>query len=495
MTSLWLDGRAHVETDALIPGSTVDDVVVGAGLTGLVTALLLTRSGRRVVVLEARRVGAVTTGNTTAKVSVLQGTRLTKILRTHSMGVAQAYVDGNREGQAWLLHYCDEHGIAYQRRDAVSYAGTLEGTPAARAEYDAASRLGLDVEWVDELDLPFPTFGGVRLADQAQFDPMDVLTELASDVRERGGLIVDGARVLGVDGHGPRTVRSTVGDLDCENVIIATGTPVLDRGLYFAKLRPERSYAMSYRVPGPIPSGMYLSVDSPTRSLRTAPTADGELLLVGGNGHVVGRESATSHNVADLESWTQRYFAGAQRTHRWSAQDYESINAVPFVGAMPRGGGKIYVATGFGKWGMTNAPAAALRLAGLILGGHMEWADTLGHRVTKPTAALTALEVNGSVAVEIVKGWVNAELHRDGSADAEPAEGTGVVRSEGLRPVAVSTVDGVTCKIAAHCTHLAGIVTWNEVERSWDCPLHGSRFTADGTVLEGPATKPLERLG
>jgi Rieske Fe-S protein len=278
-----------------------------------------------------------------------------------------------------------------------------------------------------------------------------------------------------------------------DNVILATGIPFLDRGLYFAKVTPQRSYALAFRVPGTIPRGMYLSADSPTRSLRTALRDGQELLLVGGNGHPVGRHrQRPSELVADLTRWTERYFPGAERTHVWSAQDYQSHNYVPFVGKLPRGGGRIYLATGYSKWGMTNAIAAGLRLSAELLGGNMPWANTLGRRVSKPASAVEAVKANLSIGVAATKGWLVAELRPLSDSDRTPPEGTGVVRSVRGAPVAISTVDGRTCAVSAICTHLGGVLRFNDHEKSWDCPLHGSRFAADGSVLEGPATTNLK---
>lgn len=494
--SLWLDRPAltYANTEPFEPGANYDDVVVGAGLTGLTTALLLARSGRRVAVLEARHIGAVTTGNTTAKLTLLQGHQLSKILDHASHKTAQAYVDGNREGMEWLLRYCTEHGVPVQRRDAFSYAATPEGRETVDREYEAAHSLGLGVTREPDAGLPYPTYGAVRLADQAQFDPMDVLAALAADFTARGGRIFEGVRVQGVDARKPARVKTSRGEVTAEHVILATGIPILDRGLYFAKLTPQRSYALAFRVPGEIPAGMFISVDPPTRSLRTAPEATPsggveERLLVGGNGHEVGRHPSPADCVADLESWTREHFPGAERTHSWSAQDYQSHNEVPFVGWLPRAHGRAFVATGYGKWGMTNAVAAAIRLSGEILGGHMPWADQLGHRVTRPQDLATGAIENAKVGVQATRGWVNAE--RAPVPDAPPAEGEGVVGSEGTEPVGVCTVGGITRKVSAVCTHLGGVVTWNNAETTWDCPLHGSRFSAQGTLLEGPATSDL----
>jgi glycine/D-amino acid oxidase-like deaminating enzyme/nitrite reductase/ring-hydroxylating ferredoxin subunit len=493
LPSVWLDPPPAIETDWFTSGSHYDDVVVGAGLTGLVTALLLARSGRQVAVLEARSVGAVTTGHSTAKVTVLQGTRLSTIVANHTEHVAGAYVDSNREAQEWLRAYCEEHGVEIQRRDAYTYAGTQSGAAAVRREFDIGRRLDLPVEMTDAVELPYPTYGAVCLRDQLQFNPVDVLAALVRELREAGGVVIDGVRVIKVDSGESSEVITSAGRVMANNVVLANGIPFLDRGLYFAKVTAQRSYALAFRVPTQIPRGMYISADSPTRSLRTAMHDGEELLLVGGNGHPVGRQQRDpSELVADLTAWTGKWFDGAERTHVWSAQDYEAHGGVPFVGKLPRGGGHVYLATGYSKWGMTNAVAAALRISGEILDHLPQWARILGTRVSKPASAVRYFSANAAVGLEATKGWLGAELHPLKAEDRTPAEGTGVVGAQRGEPVAVSTVNGTTCALSAVCTHLGGIVRFNDLEKSWDCPLHGSRFAADGTLLEGPATTDLK---
>lgn len=497
MESVWFATHqpTTAETQPLEAGTHFDTLVAGAGLTGLTTALLLARAGQKVGVLEARRIGAVTTGHTTAKVSLLQGLTLSDVLAHQSEEVLRAYVDANREGQAWLLRLLDDHGVDYQRRTAYTYATTDDSQGALRAELDASRRAGLDVEWLEETELPFPVTGAIALRDQAQIHPLEVLDALVRELREHGGTVVEGVRVTDANlsgSKGPLQVATPQGEVTADRLVLATGTPVLDRGGYFAKLVPMRSYATAHRVAGgTTPRGMYLSIDQPTRSLRTLPVGDEELLIVGGNGHVAGRHSSTQDLVDDLGAWTREHFPGAQMTHAWSAQDYMAADRVPYVGVLPRGGGRIYVATGFNKWGMTNAVAAGLNLSGQILEGHMPWAETLSRRSTTPASIVSALSPNLQVAYELAKDWVQAELQH--LPDGAPEEGQGVVGRSGGKPHAVSTVDGVTCKLSAVCTHLGGIVRWNDAEKSWDCPLHGSRFAADGTLLEGPAVHDLAR--
>jgi glycine/D-amino acid oxidase-like deaminating enzyme/nitrite reductase/ring-hydroxylating ferredoxin subunit len=490
MRSLWLDTAPEIPAEPFSPGAGFDSVVVGGGLTGMTTALLLARAGHKVAVLEARRAGAVTTGNTTAKLSLLQGTGLSRITSHHDAELARAYVTGNREGQSWILRFCDENGVGYERRDAVNYAVTDSGAKSLDAEHEACTQAGLGTELGNASTLPFPVRRTLRLADQAQFHPLEVLAALASELRRHGGRLFEGVRVQGASTpkSGGVELKTDAGAVTARNVVLATGIPILDRGGYFAVLKPQRSYCIALEVTDRVPPEMYLSVDTPTRSLRTARVGGRDYLIVGGNGHKVGHHSNTQGLVDDLTRWAREYFPTARPAYSWSAQDYQPAAAVPYVGKVPAGGGHIYAATGYNKWGMTNAVAASLALSAKILGGHMPWADTLYRTRVTPVDALSTARVNAEVGLEMLTGWVSGLAK---SAPASPPEGQGVVVREGRSPIGVCTVDGVEHRVSAVCPHLRGIVSWNTAERTWDCPLHGSRFAADGTVLEGPSTSNL----
>lgn len=494
MTSLWLDGNRTIPADAFVPGTSYDAVVVGAGITGLATALLLARSGMNVAVLEARSVGAGTTGNTTAKLSLLQGTVLSALRRQYSQKIVNAYVEANREGQAWLLRHLEDRAVPFQRRDAYTFAVSDGGADRIRAELAAGRAAGLAVRETADSGLPFRTSSAIMLPDQAQFNPMDVLESLAADFRAHGGTLAVGVRVRNVATAKGVTVRTESGDVHAGHVVLATGMPILDRGLYFAKLKAQQSYAAAFRVPetAPIPSGMYLSAETPGRSLRTYPSEAGELLITGGNGHQVGREPSPKARLDALLEWTRRYFPGAEATHTWSGEDYQATNLMPFFGKLPRGRGKILFATGYNKWGMSNGIAASLALSAEILGGHLPWATTIHHRVTSPAGAGTAVALNADTAKTMATGWAKAETTKPDEGNTIPAEGDGLVVRRGRTPVAVSTVGGTTCRVSAVCTHLGGILSWNDADKTWDCPLHGSRFTSDGEVLQGPTTERLQ---
>ncbi|MFK4851014.1 FAD-dependent oxidoreductase [Microbacterium sp. ZW T6_19] len=502
MTPLWKLGPTVPLGSPFEPGARHDVVIVGAGLTGLSTAVMLADAGLDVAVIDAGVVAELATGANTGKLSLLQGSRLAEIRRHHPASLVRAYVDANRDGMQWLLEFAETAGIPCTRRTDHSYAQERAGLDVLRRQHAAAREAGLAARMVQpaDLDVPFPALGAVALDDQATIDPVRVTQALARRLLASGGTLHEHVRATGAHALPEPRVETTAGPLFAHDIVLATGTPFLDRGLYFMKVRGLRSYCVSFRTSSPVPEGTFISVDGSTRSIRAVAETDGPAdaaqLVVGGGGHPVGRSDGETAAIDDLVAWTRRHFPDAEETHRWSAQDYESHNLIPFVGAMPRGLGRIRFATGYAKWGLTNAPAAAQRLTAEILGTprreRASWMTAIGTRLTVPADLARGAAEGARVAAAAASGWADAE--RRAVPVPQPAEGQGVVANRAARPVGISTVDGVTRAVDAVCTHLGGVLDWNDAECTWDCPLHASRFAPDGRRLEGPAVHDLGRV-
>jgi Rieske Fe-S protein len=237
---------------------------------------------------------------------------------------------------------------------------------------------------------------------------------------------------------------------------------------------------------------MYISTE-PTRSVRSTPYKDGKrLLIVGGEGHTVGQKYDTSTQYGTLEGWAAERYGLTDIHYRWSSQDGTTVDELPYIGTLRRGTDRIYTATGFAKWGMTNGTVAAVVMSDAILGRENDWAPIFDpHRVRLKESAAKFVKENSKVAMHWFRDRV---IHPQRGSFDDLAPGQAAVRSVGVKNLAAYRDDGGELHVlSAVCTHLACIVSWNTAEKSWDCPCHGSRFATDGTVLQGPAVKPLPR--
>lgn len=453
------------EPGVMAPGPLrADVVVVGAGLTGVVTAHLLADGGANVVVLDAGTARSTTTARSTGKLSVLQGTRLARVAR-HGDDVVRDYLAANFAGLGWLRRTLEELDVTVENRDDLTVATAPEQVADVDAVLAVCARQGLAAQWEDDPPYPTRTFGAVRLPGQGQVDPLAMVSALRARLRSRGVPVHDGVRVQQVrrrrSGVALRTNRGAV---LTQHVVLATGTPPGRLGGLFLRLEAGRSLITTWKVtdPAALPPGftdtMSITAGSPVRSLRTA---DG-LLMVGGEGYPVGRERDPARRQAVLDEWARVHLPVDQPERSWAAQDYTSDTGLPLVGPAVPGDDRVLVATGYAKWGLTNGAAAGLALAGRILGDPVEWGPTF-EPWARPPAPRTS---TAATFAEQTKGWACA-----------------ATRPSGQRPGAP--------RVSRVCPHAGGVVRWNEQEQSWDCPVHGSRFAPDGTVLEGPATEDL----
>jgi len=486
MGSLWRDGVEAGAVDDLPRERDCDVLVVGAGLVGLTVAVQLAHAGRRVVVLDAAEPGSLTTGGSTGKVTLLQGARLSTVRERNSIEVAAAYLEACRNGAAWLRALLSGHDEGYEEATAYSFATTAAGAEQLAAEHDVARELGLGVRWGDPAECPVEARSVLALDDQFMLDPMVLVRRLVTIARVARIPVVAGCRVLDVRSSGSgHEVETERGVLRADELVLATGTPIVDRGLTFARTTPSRSHVAAFATGSRRLAGMHLKVDGPTRSLRPARRGGVEYLVVAGNDDLVGHAASTAERAQELHRWVGDRFPGARLTLHWAAQDYDSLDGAPDVGRLGSDGP--WSASGFGKWGLAAGAAAGIAIAQGLGGDLPDWAARLYDRPVTASDAGAVVARNADAVGRLLGGVVRAI---SGSHDGPAAEGEGRVE-RGVPPIAESTVDGVTRRVSAVCTHLGGIVAWNDEECTWDCPLHGSRFAADGRRLEGPGRTDL----
>jgi glycine/D-amino acid oxidase-like deaminating enzyme/nitrite reductase/ring-hydroxylating ferredoxin subunit len=491
--SLWVGTADGPRFEALGGDMAADVAVLGAGMAGLTAATLLKEQGRRVVVVEAGRVASGVTGYTTAKLTVLHGLIFDDLVRAFGPDEARTYADANLAGMGTVADLAVRHRILcdLERRPAYTYTTDPAMVDKIRAEVTATRRIGLSSELVTDTDLPYPVEAAIRLGDQAQFHPRKYCLGLARAIDGDGSRLFERTRATSVDeGRDRCTVETDRGTITADYVVQATHLPISDKGGFFARTHPMRSYALSAHLDGPVPQGIYLSVDTPTRSVRSARTDDGEVVIVGGEGHKVGQEPDTRRCYAALEAWAGENFAVRSIDYRWSAQDYVPADTVPFVGPLAPGSDRVLVATGFKKWGMSNGSAAGLMLADRIAGRDNPFADFFDSNRINPRKSVKELVKENA---DVVKRFVGDRLSTEIRSVDDVARGEAAVLFEGPRRAAVYRDEaGTLHAVSAVCTHMGCTVTWNTAETTWDCPCHGSRFTCDGKVIQGPAVKDLE---
>ncbi|WP_367128091.1 FAD-dependent oxidoreductase [Saccharothrix sp. HUAS TT1] len=488
--SLWSEAIPHGRFPALTGETTVDVAVVGGGITGATTALLLKRAGLRVALVEADRVGSGVSGNNTAKVTALQSTVYSSIERKQGAEAAADYANGNVAAVERVASLVSELGIDcdLHRMPAYTFAFDEQELATVEQEATAAARAGLPVsrDRGELMGVPFPVAGAVRLDDQLRIHPVKYVRGLAEAVDGDGCRVYEASRVLRIEDGGPSRVHTEQGTVVAERVVIATHYPILDRGLYFARLEPMRSYCIAVRLAsGTPPTGLAISAGSPSWSLSRA----GELLIVCGQGHQTG--SSVGEPYDELTKFAAEHWDVAEVTHRWSAQDPTSYDNLPMIGPYTPGSTTLYGATGYMKWGLSNGTMAAELLTDLIVGRENPLTDRFSpHRLTLGATPKLA-KMNAKVAADLVGDRLkSAEV--DSVADVPVGEARVVRDGTGKAGVYRDEAGGVH-GVSLRCTHLGCLVRFNSAERSWDCPCHGSRFDVDGAVLEGPATKPLPR--
>jgi glycine/D-amino acid oxidase-like deaminating enzyme/nitrite reductase/ring-hydroxylating ferredoxin subunit len=490
--SIWMESPQPPARPALSGDIETTVCVVGAGLTGLTTAYLLASAGIPVVVLEADRVAVGATGHTTGKVTSQHGLIYADLTKRLGHESAAVYATAQADAVAWVAATVQREGLQcdFQRSPAFVYADSEREVEALEREDLAARELGLPSSLVHgDIGLPFPTTAALRFDDQAMFHARKYCHGLADAVERLGATVFESSRVTDVGFGSPVTVSTGAGSVRADWVVIATLTPIVDRGGQFARTAPSRSYLVAAELADP-PPAMYLSAGSPVRTVRPHRDATGTYVIAGGGGHPTGR-GAPADQMRDAATFLEERF-GVVARWRWSAQDFMTGSRVPHVGPALPGWPRVLIATGFGKWGMTGGTAAASTLAQLVLEQPAPGSDVFSPRRSELPASLATVAGQGAQTARSLLTTATHLLPATAPDASTLAPGEGAVASmDGRTVAAYRDLDGVLKLVHPRCTHLGCTVSFNSVEVSWDCPCHGSRFGVDGSVLEGPATTPL----
>jgi glycine/D-amino acid oxidase-like deaminating enzyme/nitrite reductase/ring-hydroxylating ferredoxin subunit len=497
--SAWMATADVPDFPPLAEDAECDVCIVGAGIAGLSTAYTLTRAGKRVIVLDDGPIGGGETGRTTAHLSWALDDYYTEIEKDHGHDGARIAAESHRAAVDRIESVCREERIdcEFERLDGYWFADKPEDTRLLDAEADAARRAGAGAERVGSIPgVPFTTTGALRFPNQGQFHPLEYLAGLARAIVRHGGRIHCGSHVAEFEKK-PRRPQVKTSDkhaVTADAVVFTTNSPVNDWVTMHTKQAPYRTYVIAVRVPkGAVAPGLYWDTRNPYHYVRLTHDTTGEpLLLVGGEDHKTGQADDLERRFGALLEWTRRLFPmTGDIAYRWSGQVIEPNDYMAFIGKNP-GDDNVYIATGDSGNGMTHGTIAGMLIPDLILGVPNRWAKLYDPaRVTLRSAGPFGKE-NVNVAAQYADWVTPGEV--SSPDDVEP--GTGAVMRQGTKKFAVyRDNEGALHIRSAVCTHLYCIVDWNSVEKTWDCPCHGSRFDPYGRVLNGPAIADLAEPG
>ena len=446
MESVWLKDGAPRKREPLTRDMEAPAVVIGAGLAGILTAYYLKQEGIRAVVLEADRIGSGQTKNTTAKITSQHNLIYSRLIQTFGRRMAEHYASANEAAIGEYERLIREKGIDCDFVRCPAYLYSRTGTELLRQEAEAAGTLGITASFGTGCELPFPVAGVTRFERQARFHPLKFLAGMAEEVE-----VYEQTKVLKVEDKRAVTDRGTV---TAEHIVFASHYPFINvPGYYFARMYQERSYVVALEG-AQKPEGMYLGIDPGGLSFRSC----GNLLLLGGGSHRTGGNPKDRENMGCryemLRSRAGEIYPGCREVSRWSAQDCMTLDGLPYIGRFSGRRPYWYIASGFGKWGMTSAMVSARILTALITGHDCPEADIFSPGRHFTVQAAKELAVHGAYTV---KGL-----------------------TKHLLPSGKGT-------IIPNCPHMGCRLEWNPDEESYDCPCHGSRFDREGRLIDGPA--------
>ena len=430
MSSPWHASAELVKREALMGSVKTDVLVIGGGIAGILCAYQLKCAGVDCILVEADRACMGVTGSTTAKITSQHGLIYADLIRRFGVERAQMYLEAQERALARYRTLSQEIDFSFQACNAYVYA--TGDTKALEREMYALERIGYPAKWATRAKIPMSVNGAICFSDQAQMHPLKLLSALSKDLRiyentavrgiENGEAVCDGGRIV------------------AKHIIVATHFPFLNKhGAYFLKLYQSRSYVCGFEGASAV-DGMYIDAEPKGLSFRNAEG----LLLIGSGAHRTGKKS---NAWGDAEAFAREYYPKARLKCRWAAQDCMTLDGLPYIGVYSKSTPNLYVATGFGKWGMTNAMVAAELLCDMITGCKNDYEALFSpaRSVLRPQLAVNVAESLGNL----------------------------------LYP------------FGRRCPHMGCTLNWNAAEHSWDCPCHGSRFDAGGHLLDNPATRDL----
>jgi glycine/D-amino acid oxidase-like deaminating enzyme/nitrite reductase/ring-hydroxylating ferredoxin subunit len=475
-----------------------DVLIVGAGITGLTTALLLQQAGKRCVIVEAKKIGFGTSSATTAHLNTMLDTHYYEISRSFGSSGAELMAKGAKQAINLVFENVRTYHISCGLKllDAFLFSESKQQSKNLEYIRKGMKEVNVEASYTSSVPVPIPFDKALIIPAQAQFDPVRYLNGLAQAFEAAGGLIVLNRSInrSTVKDHGDYSIAlAGAHEVKARNIVYATHIPPGISLLNF-ECAPYRSYVLAAQIDGTnYPEGLVYDMRDPYDYFRTAYISDKRYLMVGGFDHKTGHGQDTEKVMAQLEVYVRKYYKVISVDYTWSSQYYQSTDGLPYIGRLPGAGDNTYMATGFSGAGMTLGTLSGKILCDLIITGESEFEDLLSPSRIKAIAGFSKFIKENA---DVVKHFIGDRIAIDDLKEVKEVncnEGR-VVNYEGRRYALYRDASGDITLLDPVCPHAKCLVQWNNAEKSWDCPCHGSRFSVDGCILNGPAVEPLRKV-
>jgi len=494
--SIWQNNMPdYISQTHTLRAEIYDVLIVGGGITGISTGLLLQKAGKKCMIAEAKTIGFGTSGGTTAHLNTFMDSPYNEIEKNFGEDSAQLVFTSAKQAIDLIEKNIKEYNINCEFSEQPGYLFSQDKKQSKELEdiFEASKKAGCDVVYSESIPVSVEFNKAVIFKKQAQFHPTKYLYALAKAFEDAGGTLVQGCRITGVNENSPLEMESDRGKIIARSLIYATHVPPGVNMLQFY-CAPYRSYAMAVTLKdNNYPDGLAYDMHDPYHYYRTQEIDGKKYLIAGGEDHKTAHTENTEACFTNLESYLHKYFDIAEIAFKWSSQYFQSTDGLPYIGHLPGNPSNVFVATGYGGNGMTYSHVAAKVLTDMIVLGKSEYEKLYDPNRIRPVAGFTDIvkEAVDDVGNLIGKWFPSSKINE--LANLAPGEAK-VVKYESHSIALFKDENGNVHAVNSACTHIKCKVAWNNAEQSWDCPCHGSRFDADGEMLTAPARKNLEKI-
>ena len=500
MNSYWIESvKSEKEEFPKLEKDTKADVcIIGGGLTGITTAYYLSKTNLKVVVLEKYIICEHTSGNTTAKITSQHDLFYDYLIQSQGKEKAKQYLEANEQAIENIASIIQEENIDcdFERQDNYVYTLKQDAVIKIKKEVEAVNSLGFPAKFITDVELPFRTLGAIKFPNQAQFNPSKYVNGLVKVMKQKENVaIFENTKVVDLKNAENSASYNVITEdghtVTAKHVVLATHYPIINvPGYYFLKMYQEMSYVIGVETNNPLFQGMYINAERPTVSFRTAKQDGKDLLLIGGMGHKTGERKDISDNYKNLEAIAKQYYPDYKVLYHWCTEDCISLDKIPYIGEFSNLMPNVYIGTAYKKWGMTTSNIAANIITDKILGKQNSYEEVFTSTRLEPIKNYKEL---GNMIKEVATSWAieKLEIPEEKLQDIKKGEG-GMIEFENKKVGAYKDENGKVYLVKPVCSHLGCELTWNNLEKTWDCPCHGSRFNYKGKSIYDPSIKDLD---